>query len=68
MELEKIGNNYLLGDDYFRVTYRLMGEEINENRSTASIFPAQTLMNRLDSPLYLKQMPYDERIALTVQR
>jgi hypothetical protein len=45
-----------------------MGEEINENRSTASIFAAQTLINRLDSPLYLEQMPYDESIALWVQR
>ena len=40
LELDQIGNNYLLGDDYLRITYRLMGEEINEKQSTATIFPS----------------------------
>ena len=31
LELEQVGNNFLLGQDYLRLSYRFMGEEINEN-------------------------------------
>ena len=49
IDLGQIGFNHLVGDDYFRITYRFFGEKINESYGTASVFPSQTVVNYLES-------------------
>ena len=38
IDITKMGQTYLVGDHYARLTYRILYEEINQNVATASIF------------------------------
>ena len=62
LELEQIGNQYLTGDDYLRLTYRFFEKKVTENYGTSLVFPVETSISYLASPISSLQTPIDERI------